>query len=241
MNIGVLPTSTKGRDNIHSSHFVSKNIDDMPSLLKLTKNVAETFIYQIDNNTLQDILKENKALKEILEGKATGEDIELESIRYCLWLDPDRCCSFFADIVLICEGLSEKALIDCLVKEKKLNFKSRRVYILNAAGKYDIHRYMNLFDRLGIEHSVLFDGDTNNDKHKKINAFIEKNKNKFTLKLHSFSEGELEDFLGIKKVTDRYKKPLNVMWHYRNNKIRQEKIDELIKIVENLIERVEEK
>jgi len=100
---------------------------------------------------------------------------------------------------------------------------------------------MNLFDRLGIEHSVLFDGDTNNDKHKKINAFIEKNKNKFTLKLHSFSEGELEDFLGIKKVTDRYKKPLNVMWHYRNNKIRQEKIDELIKIVENLIERVEEK
>ncbi|MBI4743594.1 MAG: AAA family ATPase [Actinobacteria bacterium] len=220
----------------HSSHFVSKNIDDMPSLLKLTKNVAETFIYQTDSNILQDILKENKELKEILEGKATGEDIELESIRYCLWLDPDRCCSFFADIVLICEGLSEKALIDCLVKEKKLNFKSRRVYILNSAGKYDIHRYMNLFDRLGIEHSVLFDSDTNNDKHKKINAFIEKNKNKFTLKLHSFSEGELEDFLGIEKVTDRYKKPLSVMWHYRNNKIRQEKIDELIKIVENLIE-----
>ncbi|MBU2523114.1 MAG: AAA family ATPase [Nanoarchaeota archaeon] len=225
----------------HSSHFVSKNIDDIPSLLKLTKNVAETFIYQIDSNTLQDILKENKELKEILEGKAAGEDIELESIRYCLWLDPDRCCSFFAGIVLICEGLSEKALIDCLVKEKKINFKSRRVYILNAAGKYDIHRYMNLFGRLGIEHSVLYDGDKNNDKHKKINAFIEENKNKFTLKLHPFSESELEDFLEIEKVTDRYKKPLNVMWHYRNNKIRQEKIDELIKIIENLIERVEEK
>lgn len=160
----------------HSPHFVSKNVDDIPSLLKLTKKGAETLIYQIDRNTLQDILKENKELKEILRDQATEKDIELESIRYCLWLDPDRCCSFFADVVLICEGLSEKALIDCLVKEKKLNFKNRRVYILNAAGKYDIHRYMNLFEKLGIKHSVLFDGDTNNDKHKKINEFIEKKK-----------------------------------------------------------------
>jgi len=168
------------------------------------------------------------------------KDIELESIRYCLWLDPDRCCSFFADVVLICEGLSEKALIDCLVKEKKLNFKNRRVYILNAAGKYDIHRYMNLFEKLGIKHSVLFDGDTNNDKHKKINEFIEKKKNSFTLNLHKFVEGELEDFLEIEKVDDRYKKPLNVMWHYKNGEIKQEKIDALIKIIEKLVSQKEE-
>jgi predicted ATP-dependent endonuclease of OLD family len=224
----------------HSSHFVSKNTDDIPSLLKLTKNEVETLIYQIDKNALQDILKENKELKKILGDESTGKDIELESIRYYLWLDPDRCCSFFADIVLICEGLSEKALIDCLVKEKKINFKSRRVYILNAAGKYDIHRYMNLFGKLGIEHSVLYDGDKNNDKHKKINAFIEENKNKFTLKLYPFNESELEDFLGIEKVDDRYKKPLNVMWHYRNGKIKQEKIDALIKIIMGLVSKMEE-
>lgn len=224
----------------HSSHFVSKNTDDIPSLLKLTKNEAGTCIYQIDKNALQDILKENKELKEILGEDATGKDIELESIRYCLWLDPDRCCSFFADIVLICEGLSEKALIDCLVKEKKLNFENRRVYILNAAGKYDIHRYMNLFYKLGIKHSVLFDGDKNNDRHKKINEFIEKNKNNFTLNLHKFVEGELEDFLEIEKIDDRYKKPLNVMWHYRNGKIKQVKIDALIKIIKELVGQTEE-
>lgn len=224
----------------HSSHFVSKNIDDIPSLLKLTKNEAETCIYQIDKNALEGILKENKELKEILGEDATGKDIELESIRYCLWFDPDRCCSFFADIVLICEGLSEKALIDFLVKGKKLNFKNRRVYILNAAGKYDIHRYMNLFDRLGIKHSVLFDGDKNNDRHKKINEFIEKNKNNFTLNLHKFVEGELEDFLEIEKVDDRYKKPLNVMWHYRNGKIKQVKIDAFIKIIKELVGQTEE-
>jgi len=224
----------------HSTHFISKNVDDIRSLLKLTKNGAETIIYQIDRNALQDILKENKELKEILGEESTEEDIELESIRYCLWLDPDRCCAFFADIVLICEGLSEKALIDCLVKEKKLNFKNRRVYILNAASKYDIHRYMNLFEKLGIMHSVLFDGDTNSEKHKKINEFIEKNKNKLTLNMHKFIEGELEDFLTIKKVNDGYKKPLNIMWHYRNNIINQKKTDELIKIIESLVDQTEE-
>jgi len=219
----------------HSTHFVSKNIDDIPALLKLTKNETETVIYQIDDSSLEDLLTENKELKEILGEKTTEKDIYLESIRYCLWLDPDRCCAFFADIVLICEGLSEKALVDCLVKEKKLNLENRRVYILNAAGKYDIHRYMNLFAKLGIRHSVLFDGDSNKDKHEKINDFIKENKNKFTQNIDPF-EGELEDFLGIEKVNDKYKKPLNVMWHYRNNKIKSERIEELIKKIEKLVD-----
>ncbi|MCX8009892.1 MAG: AAA family ATPase, partial [Ignavibacteria bacterium] len=143
----------------HSTHFVSKNIEDIPSLLKLTKIDGETSIYQINVDTLQQILEENKELKQILGDETIVQDIELESIRYSLWLDPDRCCSFFADIVLICEGLSEKALIDCLIKEKKIMCKNHKVYVLNAAGKYDIHRYMNLFEKLGIKHSVLFDGD----------------------------------------------------------------------------------
>ena len=82
---------------------------------------------------------------------------------------------------------------------------------------------MNLFAKLGIEHSILFDGDKNNNKHKKVNEFIEKNKNNLTLNLHKFVEGELEDFLEIEKVDDKYKKPLNVMWNYRNGKIKQEK------------------
>jgi len=219
----------------HSPLFVSKNVDDIPSLLKLIKDEAKTTIYQIDKVTLQNILKENKEIKEILGEETTERDIELESIRYCLWLDPDRCCAFFADAVLICEGLSEKALIDYLVKNRNINFKNSRVYILNAAGKYSIHRYMNLFGALGIRHSVLFDGDNDKDRNKRINEFIERNRNKFTLNLYSF-ENELEDFLQIKKESDKYKRPLNVMWHYRNSKIKQEKIEELIKIVKTLID-----
>lgn len=218
----------------HSSHFVSKNMDEVVSVLRLFKKGPETIIYQIDNSSLQEIFKENKELKDILGQDATEKDLDLESMRYSLYLDPDRCCSFFSDVVLICEGMSEKALIDCLIKERRLTFKNSRVYILNAAGKYDIHRYMNLFGKFGIKHSVLFDGDNNSDKHKKINEFIEGNRNEFTLKLHQF-DSEFEDFLEIEKVNDGYKKPLNVMWHYKNNKIKEEKINKLIEIVMNLI------
>ena len=219
----------------HSTHFTSKNIEDILSILKLTKIGAETIIYQIDESTLQETLKENKELKIMLGEETTEKDLELESIRYCLWLDPDRCCAFFADKVLICEGLSEKALIDHFMKTEKLELENSKIYILNAGGKHDIHRYINLFGKLGIMHSILYDGDSNKGRHRKINDFIENNKNDFTLDRYSF-ENEFEDFLEIEKENDRYKKPLNVMWHYRNNKIKQEKIDGLVTIIKNLME-----
>ncbi len=219
----------------HSSHFTSKNIYDIQSILKLTKSGAETKIYQLDKSTFQSILEENEELNEIRGIAVTDKDIESGSIYYCLCLDPDRCCAFFADTVLICEGLSEKALIDTLVNDGKIKLQNSKTYILNAGGKFDIHRYMNLFGNLGIKHSVLFDRDLDKKKHEKVNAFIEKNKNELTLASYSFPD-EFEDFLEIEKEREGHKKPLNVMWHYQNGKIRSEKIDRLGEIVKDLID-----
>ena len=219
----------------HSAHFVSKNIDDVNSILKLSKSSAETQIHQIDETALADILSENKELKTILGEKTTAKDLELESIRYCLWFDPDRCSAFFSDFVLICEGMSEKALIDTLIKAGEVNLNNCKTYILNAGGKYDIHRYMNLFGRLGIRHSVLYDGDNNKDRHEKINKFIEQKNNSYTMNLFSFPD-DFENFLEIEIENDRYKKPLNVMWHYRNKKIKKERLNELNKIIKKLID-----
>lgn len=39
-----------------------------------------------------------------------------EAIRYSLWLDTERSSLFFADMVLICEGATEKVFIDYLIK-----------------------------------------------------------------------------------------------------------------------------
>jgi putative ATP-dependent endonuclease of OLD family len=217
----------------HSTHFASKNVDDLPSLLRLGKRGPETVVFHIDQTILEEILKANEELKAILGEEVTNEDLELDAIRYSLWLDPDRCTAFFAGSVLICEGLSEKALIDILLKERRIELGNNKVYILSAGGKFDIHKYMNLFGKLGIEHAVLFDRDSDTGKHAKTNAFIQKNSNSYTKRILAI-DGEFEDYLGIRKVKDSYRKPLNVLWHYRSGKIGEEKIKNFSQLVRGL-------
>jgi putative ATP-dependent endonuclease of the OLD family len=174
----------------HSSNFVSKNIEEIHSLIKVNKEKAETKIFQISSTQLEEILKSNEELKIILNEPKTENDIELGELRYSLWFDPDRCCAFFADSVLLCEGLCEKALINKLLKEKNIVFNKKRVYVMNGNGKYDLHRYMSLFKGFGIKHAVLFDGDSNSEKHKKINDFINGKKNDFTTKAKQLDGAE---------------------------------------------------
>jgi predicted ATP-dependent endonuclease of OLD family len=221
----------------HSVHFVSKNIDNLPSILKLYKKNGETQVYQINISELEKTLIANKDLKKILGETIEDKDLNLEAIRYSLWLDPDRCCSFFADFVLICEGASEKILIDYLIKNNEIELLNKEIYVLNAMGKENIHRYMNLFKELGIKHSVLFDGDENkknSEYHLKVNEFIINNKNEFTIKVWSF-KNNLEDFLDIPEESRPDRKPLSVMWHYQNRKIKNEKIQEFKTKISNLI------
>jgi predicted ATP-dependent endonuclease of OLD family len=78
----------------HSSHFVSKNIDSLPSILKLYKKTGETQMYQISIEGLRNILLANEELKIILGKETKANDLDLEAIRYSLWFDPDRCCAF---------------------------------------------------------------------------------------------------------------------------------------------------
>ena len=102
-------------------------------------------------------------------------------------------------------------------------------------GKFNIHRYMNLFAKLGISHSVLIDGDKDKDIQAIVNNFIKENFNEFTRKLYSF-EYDLEHFLGIKKPEKRKDlKPLNIMYNYHNNFIEQTKTEELRLVIESLL------
>jgi predicted ATP-dependent endonuclease of OLD family len=221
----------------HSVHFVSKNIDSLPSILKLYKQDGKTQVYQITEPELKQILIANKDLKRILGETIEDKDLDLEAIRYSLWLDPDRCCAFFADFVLICEGASEKILIDYLIKNKEIEPSNKEIYILNAMGKENIHRYMNLFKELGIKYSILFDGDknsSNQNRHQKINEFLQNNKNEYTKTIDYF-EHNLECFLGIPEENRGDKKPLNVMWHYENNKIDSKKLGDFKGKIEKLL------
>lgn len=241
----------------HSPFFVSKNIADIPTVIKLRKESGVTKVFQVSEETKRTIIEENSELAQLLQSKLddasvdapiknrikkimgdTDDDtrMEEEAIRYLLWLDSERCCAFFADIVLICEGATEKVFIDYLIKNEWDDLREKRIYVLDAMGKFNIHRYMNLFKELGIHHSVLADKDENNNVQEFINQFIEGEMNEYT-KAVDFFDKDIEAFLGIKPPSSNRgdKKPLNVIWHYHTGKISKDKIDALKDKVEKLL------
>jgi len=252
--------SEEGQQVIISTHspvFVSRNIEKIPSIIRLKRENGITKCFQVSDEIKNNILIENNALVQILREKLedptvdnptknrikkilgeTDDEIRMEeeAIRYSLWLDSERCSSFFADIVLICEGATEKTFIDYIIQNEWEDLKEKRIYVLDAMGKFNIHRYMSLFEKLGIYHSVLADRDENNSVHEIINQFIERRKNPFTKRIYFF-EKDIEEFLGIPSPPDnrKDKKPLNVMWHYKNGEISQNKINQLKNIIEGLI------
>lgn len=170
----------------HSPIFVSRNVEELPSLIKLKRDSGITNIYQVSEEGKRMIIEQNSQLAQYLRGKIDDPSVdeetkqairkklgtvsdatrmEEESIRYLLWLDATRCSAFFADIVLVCEGATEKIFIDYLIENKWENLRESRACIVDCMGKYNIHRYMNLFKELGILHSILLDKDENDQIH----------------------------------------------------------------------------
>jgi len=229
----------------HSPHFVSKNINKLESIIKLNKQSGETLLKQIDESVMNEIIEGDTDFKKIVDKCNTNgsnqnsaideDDEEREKILYMLYLAPERACSFFADNVLICEGITEKAFIDYLFEQGKIPFKEK-VNIINAGSKYQIPRFMDLFQALGIEFAVLFDGDNDKKNHEAMNNYIEEQCHNNGVPVHKFSK-DLEDFLGIECEPNKkdYKKPFQLLWKYEHNCIEEEKVKAFITLVKNLL------
>jgi len=252
--------SEEGQQAIISTHspiFVSRNVEELPSLTKLKRDSGVTSIYQVSEENKKIIIEQNSRLAQYLRSKVDDPSVdeetkrrirsklgaisdatrmEEESIRYVLWLDSTRCSAFFADVVLICEGATEKTFIDYLIENEWENLRESRACVLDAMGKYNIHRYMNLFKELGILHSILLDKDENEQIHAFINEFIENQRNEHTQGIFFF-EKDIETFLGVNPPPEnrRDKKPLNMMWHFLQGKIERERIEKLRTVVESLL------
>lgn len=234
----------------HSPTFVSKNIESISSLIRVEKREGSTKLYQISPSAKEELIKSNDGLYTFLQEKSIAPEVpeedkvalktllresdqtaryEQEAIRYLMWLDAERCCSFFSDNVCICEGQTEKRFIDYMIRNQwQDEFRTKKIYMLESGGKYHIHRFMNLFANLGITHSVLYDQDfqgNNKTAHKYINQFIINSKNSFTKKIDSFDQ-DIESFLELPDIAvPSDKKPLYLMWKYKRGEISEEKID----------------
>ena len=215
----------------HNPQFVSRNIEDLPSLARLCKTGAQSTIKQVSNAALQSILATNQ--QDLAKWQAASIQIEpddfqvdMESVKYALWLNPLRCSAFFANRILLVEGATEAALIGYMLNEGQIPNPSGGVFVFDAIGKYNIHRFMNLFGEFGIPHAVLYDHDSGKPTGIPIETTIQASQNACTIGIDHFGQ-DLETYLGIPPAGRHDRKPQHVMWHFKQGKIDSAKLSGL--------------
>jgi putative ATP-dependent endonuclease of OLD family len=223
----------------HNPQFLSRNIEDLPSLARLCKVGPKSTIKQISQKTLQSILATNQ--QDLEKWRAVGipiqpDDlqIDMECVKYALWLNPYRCSAFFANKILLVEGATEAALISCMLSEGFIPNPGSSIFVFDSIGKYNIHRFMNLFGEFGISHAVLYDHDNGTQATLQIEKTIKDSRNPFTIGIDFFDK-DLEAFLGI-SPSRRDRKPQHVMWHVKQGKIDSTRLSALASKVQTLLQ-----
>lgn len=243
----------------HSPIFAGRAADNLKCIVRVKKTNGTTNIFQIDSASLDALLGDGLGLAKCLQdfiadpniheskkGEAKkmvanmpAEEIALqdEAFRFQLWLDAERASMFFADHVIIVEGTSEKVLLDYLMQNQWNDLRQHRIYVVDALGKYNIHRFMALLEAFGTRHGVLMDGDTGKAHQEAINEFLEGRINGFTVnKPHKFAT-DLETFLGLPKPPKMRddRKPLEILKAVDQARITTGKLAEFRGIVETTL------
>lgn len=226
----------------HSSHFVSRNAEQIPAIACLKREDGLVSACQIDTTSWVEIVDANQAVNKIavnwpkLRARLEANDLrpEMEAVKYFLWLNPDRCGMFFANHVLIVEGPSEQAFINKLLGEGKVKRPLDGLYVLDSIGKFNIHRFMSLLTALGIRHSVLHDDDNDRDEHADINQLIQASKSTLTTAVCTV-RGNLEAFLGIPKPSSEHRKPQHLLFLHETGQIADDKIQVFCTLVEGCL------
>lgn len=228
----------------HSPQFVSHATENIPGIARLHRNNGQCVLGQIRPENLTALFLENQEINKLAAGLKKYEagteecQLEMEAVKYFLWLNPERCGVFFAKRTLIVEGSSELVLINYLIQTGKIRMPAGGLFVLDAMGKFNIHRFMNLLGELKIEHSALHDADPNktgDDKtfHDGLSKLIQDRRNPFTQKIHVFAD-DLEKFLGFAVANKDRRKPSRLLLALKEGKINAAQVDALCKLVEEL-------
>lgn len=227
----------------HSSHFVSRNMMSLPSIVRMKRTDGRVQAFQVrkvdwdaivdSNQQLNAVAQRHKKLKKKLE--ADDMKPEMEAVKYCLWMNPDRASAFFANNVLLVEGPTEQSLISRLVAEGKIPMPSGGLYVLDCMGKFNIHRFMNVLSRLGTPHAVIHDDDNEKTYHPEIHQLIQDTRHtQFTRHIEQIKQ-DFETLLGVPTPKDDHRKPQHVMYLYETSQIAESRISTLCNLVTRCI------
>lgn len=224
----------------HSSHFVSRNADAIPAIVRVVRTGGNVEAFQISDTDWSAIVTANKSIEAIvakypkMQKVMHADDVrpEMEAVKHFLWLNSDRSGIFFANHALLVEGPTEVALINKLIDDGKISGADCGLVLLDCLGKYNIHRFMNLLGYLGITHSVIHDDDNNKDEHADLNQLIQSSKNpQLTYSIHAIAQ-DIEALLNIPSAGLKHRKPQHILFLYSEGKIDQTRLETFCKIVE---------
>lgn len=225
----------------HSPQMASNRIGDLTSFVRVVRTDGVSRMHQIEQVRLNQILKSNTAevvswsADTTFKKKVNPDDllVQMDAIKYALWLNPLRTKAFFADRVLLVEGPTEVALLGWMSDERLLGPEMDGVVVVDAMGKFNIHRFMNLFEGLGIRHAVLMDQD-GGAYATTVDATIAGARNPLTLHIHGFPD-DLERYLGLPKVLDPHRKPQSLMFNLAQSQVPEANLSALATLVGGLM------
>lgn len=232
----------------HSPHFVSNSTDDIPSLIKLQRGGNAVHVYQITGSRWEVIVKGNQQINEILQewpkvaNKINEDDYlaEMEALKQFLWLNPDRATMFFAEHVLLVEGPTEVALINKLIADGRITSSEDGMFIVDCLGKYNIHRFMNVLISLGVNHSVLHDGDDDRDEHAGLNKLIRDTADEALTYQVTVVPKNVEHILNISVPgMDPRRKPQHALFKYETGQIMESDLNRFCTLVEGCLPQYE--
>ena len=222
----------------HSTNFVSQNTNDLCAIMHLRRRSGKTVVGQLSTTMQKQVFQDNQQINSLLGVPAGDEnwDLDMEAVKYFLWLDPFRCGLFFAERVLLVEGPSEVVFINYLLSNGHITMPKGGIFVLDCIGKYNIHRFINLLGELGIRHSVMYDADDmSKPHHQALAALIAGRANSHTYVIESISP-DLEGFLGVAKATKPHQKPQHLMYQYHQAAIASGDLNNFIAVVNRLIQ-----
>lgn len=229
----------------HSTRFSSRNMTDLSSLVRLDRVSGVTSAGQLRRARLQEVLATNQVIaaemRSATEVVGPGdEQLEMESIKYALWLDPSRAAAFFAARVFLVEGPTERVVFQYLVEQGRLTVPEGGLVFLDTFGKWNTHRFIGLLSGLRIPHVVLHDLDKGGKPAATETAMmcanmIEEARTEFTRAIDTF-DANFEAFLGLAAPHRPANKPQNAMWHLQTDRVDSAKIHALCAKVQNLLD-----
>jgi len=141
----------------HSPLFVDvAHCDDVRVLRKLSQNGFAAKATSVSRVTLEDVTREMERILGRQEGAFEAVDTR-EKLK--TQMSSEVAEGFFADAVVLVEGIEDKALTAGFAESKGVSLDARGISVLACSGKQNIPRIAVVFRKLKIPIYVIWDND----------------------------------------------------------------------------------